>query len=101
MVQIEKTDNNDNVSVPNIVYKEICNYFFDFLMYFVDYETGKTQQLTIGDKLVTTKGYKESYHSTLLGRQIIIDAFWNYKLFGMNAIDYFLVANEQKLYKKE
>ena len=101
LIQIEKMDNNDNVSFPNIIYKEICNYFFDFLMYFIDYKTGKTQQLIIGDKLISTKGYKESCQCTLLGRQIIIDSFWNYRLKGINAIDFLQLINQQSLYQKE
>ena len=72
-ILLEK-DNNTNSK-----YQQLTESLLEFISYFIDYETGRSEKLIISDEMKTTYGLEISDEITLMGRQTFITALWSYR----------------------
>ena len=94
-IQIDKNKMNENI------YKNICDYFFNFILYFINNKTSKTLQLVVGDLNNGTNEYNEFYECTTMGRQIVINSLWYFKVYQMQPNDYIEMIKQYILYQQQ
>ena len=84
LVLFQKSIKKHSSLVSNEIYQQLSNSLVDFISYFLDSKTGKTQQIIIGDEKYGTYGLKITDEITFIGRQTFITSLWSHRKWNVS-----------------